>query len=203
MVRRDFHAGAWMRASSLGLLVWTFDVSAGTPEPPICSGTLKDCRPCSSTDDGQPMGCTGATPICETSEPNARFGYCVQCTSSATCSTTTPICTSAGPSTDTCRACSSDTDCSSQLLGKYCLVSGACSDAAASDAPDSSSSTGPGQPSWLACIVFLAGLLPRRPSRPFSGKGRRPPTELVRARLQASPSCIPASEAMRSAKRCP
>jgi hypothetical protein len=26
---------------------------------------------------------------------------------------------------------------------------------------------------------------------------------LVRARLQASPSCIPASEAMRSAKRCP
>jgi hypothetical protein len=199
MVCRDFHSWTWMRASGLGLLLWTFDVSASTPEPPICSGTLTYCRPCSSTDDGQPMGCTGATPICETTEPNTRFGYCVQCTSNANCSTTTPICTSAGPSTDTCRACSSDTDCSSQLVGKYCLTSGACSDAAAPDA--SSCSTGPGQPSWLACILFLAGLLPRR--RAFFAKGCRPPTELVRARLHASPSRIPASEAMRSAKRCP
>ena len=206
MVQRTFHATAWMRASGLALLVWSFHASAGT-EPPICSGTLTYCRPCSSSDEGQPTGCTGATPFCETREPSARFGYCVQCTTNENCGTTTPICTSAGPSTDTCQACSSDTDCSSQALGSYCLPSGACTDVAPDAGPDgsppaSSCSTGPGQPSWLACI-FLAGLLPRRPSRPFSAKGCRPPTESVRARLHAAPSRIPASEAMRSAKRCP
>jgi hypothetical protein len=164
MVRRDFHVTAWMRACGFTLLLWTFPVSAGQSGPPICSGTLTYCRPCTASDDGQPMGCEGATPTCETSEPNARFGYCVECTSNANCGSTTPICTSAGPSTDTCRACSSDTDCSGQTLGKYCLASGACSD---SPPPDNSScSSGPGQPSWLVCI-FLAVLLPRRPCRLF------------------------------------
>ncbi len=200
MGRRHFHAGSWTRASGLALLVSSFGVSASTSGPPVCSGTLTYCRPCTSSDDGQPMGCNGATPICETSEPNARFGYCVQCTSNALCSATTPICTSAGPSTDTCRECSSDTDCSSQLLGPYCLDSGACSDSAPAT---SSCSTGTSQPSCLACIFLLAGLRPRRPARLLPTTSFRSATELVKARLQASESCIPASEAMRSAKRCP
>lgn len=145
------------------------------------------------------MGCEGATPLCETSEPNARFGYCVQCTSNANCSATTPICASAGSITDTCGACSSDTECTSQALGTYCLSSGACSDVAPSNA---SCSSGTGQASWLASIVVLAFLLPWR-ARPLPRAAFLAATELVRARLHASPSCNPASEAMRSAKRCP
>jgi hypothetical protein len=147
------------------------------------------------------MGCEGATPVCETIEPNARFGYCVQCTSNANCSSTTPICTSDGPSTDTCRGCSSDADCTGQLLGAYCLTSGACSETMPV-VPTSSCSTDGGQASWLASIVLLAFLLPGRP-RAIPRPGFVAATELVSARRQASPSRRPASEAMRSAKRWP
>ena len=191
-----------MRISALALFLWAFGVNATTSGPPVCSGTLTYCRQCTTADEGQPTGCDGATPVCETDEPNARFGYCVQCTSNANCSADTPICTSTGPSTDTCRSCSSDTDCSSQLVGTYCLPSGACSDVAPapSNSPNSSCSTGAGQPSWLLSILLLLFLLPDRPSArlPF-----RSATELLSARRQASPSRRPESEAMRSAKRWP
>ncbi len=174
MVRRHVPVDAWMLATGLALALSAAEVGADSSGPPICSGTLTYCRPCSASDDGQPMGCDGATPICETSEPNARFGYCVQCTSDANCSSTTPICTSAGPSTDTCRACSSDTDCSSHLAGTYCLTSGACSDSAPSD---SSCSAGASPPHWLACLLALAVLRPRSPSRRLgSASFSLPPT---------------------------
>jgi MYXO-CTERM domain-containing protein len=191
-----------MRLYGLASLVWTLGVSAGATEPPICSGTLTDCRPCTASDDGQPMGCDGATPLCETREPNPRFGYCVQCTTNENCTATTPICVAAGTTTDTCQACSSDTDCTSQLLGTYCLASGACSDVAPEVAPSNSScSTGSGQASWLASIVLAFLLAWRR--RPLPRTTFLAATELVSARFHASPSRRPASDAMRSAKRWP
>lgn len=206
MTRREFHARDWARASGVALVLWTLGASADTSGPPICSGTLTYCRPCTTADEGQPMGCEGATPVCEVIEPNARFGYCVQCTSNANCSSTTPICTGDGPSTDTCRACSSDMDCTSQLLAAYCLPSGACSATppAVTEPPmaSSSCSTGGGHASWLASIVLLAFLLPGRP-RAVPRTSFLAATELVSARRQAPPSRSPASDAMRSAKRCP
>jgi hypothetical protein len=113
--------GFAMQATGLFLLATLTTAVASASTVPICEGTLTYCRPCTSSDDGQPTGCNGGTPICETSERNARFGYCVQCTSNAGCSSTAPICTSAGPETDTCRGCSSDSDCTNNLLGTTCL----------------------------------------------------------------------------------
>lgn len=67
----------------------------------------------SSADGGIGSGpCTGAKPACATS--GAAVGQCVQCVSSADCSGTTPVCNTA---TNTCTACTSDTQCAAKGSG--------------------------------------------------------------------------------------
>jgi MYXO-CTERM domain-containing protein len=77
---------------------------------PICAGQAMppNCHECSATDNGMPMGCTGATPYCETGAQKPKFGNCVACTNAMQCGGVTPICDT---KTDTCRGCTSDKDC--------------------------------------------------------------------------------------------
>jgi MYXO-CTERM domain-containing protein len=95
--------------------------SSGPPST-ICSGTtVTGCRQCSCGDNGK--GCTGATPVCETSSSNVLYGGCEQCTSTNACTTgtcqqsTTPsqddICSSCTPIT----ACPAGDDCGSVSNG--------------------------------------------------------------------------------------
>jgi hypothetical protein len=195
-----------MRETRLVLLLWTLAAPAGATTPPVCNGTVTYCRPCSASDDGQAEGCNGATPLCETNEESARFGSCVECTSDASCASDKPICTTAGPSADSCQACGSDAECSINPAGTHCLASGACgqlSSTAPSNSPSSCSATS-AQPSSFAGILLLAILLRRRPSGPLPLTVTRSlPESLASARLHASPSRSPASDAMRSANRCP
>lgn len=196
---------AWMRGAAVVLLTLLRTGLAGATQPPVCNGpVVAYCRPCATTDEGQPNGCTGATPVCETNEENPRYGSCVQCTSDKTCSSTTPICISGGPSADTCRACGADAECVVNPAGTVCLPSGACGSAQTSTQPPaqpSSCSTTTTQPSCLAGALLLAVLLRRRIAR-LREAGRSLP-EVVSAFRQALPSRSPASEAMRSAKRWP
>lgn len=69
--------------------------------PPLCSPTVMppNCTPC------KPSDCTGATPACATTGPQA--GLCVACTTDANC-TAPEVC---DPATDTCVACTTDAQC--------------------------------------------------------------------------------------------
>jgi hypothetical protein len=189
-----------MRFGKLGIL---FCMAAGVSRaaaPPVCNGTVTYCRPCTAADDGQTTGCTGPTPVCETNEESARFGSCVECTSDANCALGEPVCTIAGPSADSCSACSTAADCSINPAGTDCLPSGACGTLATlppATSLNSSCSSSSAQPSCLTCILLLSVLFRRLPSRPLTLVTR----SVANALRQASPSRSPASEAMRSAKR--
>ncbi len=56
--------------------------------------------------------CTGPTPVC--AKDGTIAGQCVQCVTSADCSGTTPICNT---TTNTCAACTSDTQCADKGVG--------------------------------------------------------------------------------------
>jgi hypothetical protein len=81
--------------------------------PPICTGTSTPagCRVCTAADDG--IGCSGATPHCETTSGNVKYGTCVACTNSAQCSGATPVCgkSATAAADDVCRGCTA-ADCS-------------------------------------------------------------------------------------------
>jgi hypothetical protein len=193
-----------MSGTGFALLTLLRTGLVGATTPPVCNGTVTFCRPCATTDEGQPDGCTGATPVCETNEENPRYGSCVQCTSDSACASTTPICITSGPSADSCRACAADAECVVNPAGTSCLTSGACGAVQAPTEPPlqpSSCSTIANQPMCLAGVLLLAVLLCRRPSRRLvTGRSF---VELASARRQALPSRSPASEARRSANRCP
>jgi hypothetical protein len=81
--------------------------------PPICTGAgvPSGCRVCTAADDG--IGCTGATPHCETDKSNVKYGTCVACAKDSHCSGGKPICgkSATAAQDDVCRACV-DGDCS-------------------------------------------------------------------------------------------
>jgi MYXO-CTERM domain-containing protein len=80
--------------------------------PAICTGpnTPPGCRICTAADEG--YACNGATPHCETTKANSKYGFCVACTKSTQCGGAKPICDkSATAADDTCRACVAS-DCS-------------------------------------------------------------------------------------------
>ncbi|MCU1282892.1 MAG: hypothetical protein JWM53_6438, partial [bacterium] len=75
--------------------------------PPICTGpnTPAGCRVCTAADEG--FACSGATPHCETTASNVKYGTCVACVNDGQCSGATPICgkSATAASDDICRAC--------------------------------------------------------------------------------------------------
>jgi hypothetical protein len=54
------------------------------PDLPPCGASPARCRPCYPADVGQPEGCTGATPLCNTDPLTASFGHCVSSTPTTT-----------------------------------------------------------------------------------------------------------------------
>src|SRR5207253_825562 len=82
-------------------------VVSRSPLPPICTGpnTPVGCRVCTAADEGH--GCAGATPYCETTASNVKYGTCVACLNNSECAGATPICgkSATAANDDICRAC--------------------------------------------------------------------------------------------------
>ena len=146
---------------------------AEVPSLTVCDGSTTHCRECTSADNGQATGCTGAKAVCETDGTNSAFGECVACATSAQCSGATPVCNKADAGNDTCRACAADAECTGSAAGPHCLSTGACGAAPAPDAGSGGSgssgssggcsATGTGPAGPLAALALLALLLRRRP----------------------------------------
>jgi len=108
--------------ASNGTCVQCTDNTSCLGATPICDTTTNKCVQCLTS-----AGCSGATPICtanlctacttasqcaaktSTAPACASSGACVQCTDNTTCSGTSPICAT---STNTCRGCTADSECS-------------------------------------------------------------------------------------------
>ena len=80
---------------------------ASIPAVCIAANSPPGCRLCACSDDNRAApgvpGCGGATPWCETDATNVKHDFCVECTSSAEC-TTSPCSRSAVATDDTCVA---------------------------------------------------------------------------------------------------
>lgn len=90
---------------------------------PICDTTAQECRACAGTADDS--GCASRDSM--KGYCLASAGACVECRENANCATATrPICEqTAGATANTCRGCSSHTDCASLV----CNSDGSCQDA--------------------------------------------------------------------------
>jgi hypothetical protein len=132
--------------------------STATPLP-LCDLTTTYCRQCSASDNGQPAGCNGTHPVCQTDATSAARGQCI--------------------------ACTTDAQCTGNSAGTHCLATGAC--AASSGSPLGSPGTGGGGssggcstsgalPFAAAFGIAIGSVLVRWRRRGGAGRGDAPPS---------------------------